>query len=149
MQDTIYSNALYQISEILNYVEKDLINKIPENLINYINQNKSKDYDWKIDTKLPLEKQELLQQTKEILTVIYRDYMCNASEREELDKTLNKNELKYQNELREKYNPDNLFKKREKKIYSEQVESEDTSMVVYKQSLFRKILNKIKLLLHR
>ncbi len=149
MQDTIYSNALYQISEILNYVEKDLINKIPENLINYINQNKSKDYDWKIDTNLPLEKQELLQKTKEILTVIYRDYMCNASEREELDKTLNKNELKYQNELREKYNPDNLFKKREKKIYSEQVESEDTSMVVYKQSLFRKILNKIKLLLRR
>ena len=149
MQDTIYSKALYQISEILNYVEKDLINKIPENLINYINQNKSKDYDWKIDTKLPLEKQELLQQTKEILTVIYRDYLCNNTEREELDKTLNENELKYQNELREKYNPDNLFKKREKKIYSEQVESEDTSMVVYKQSLFRKILNKIKLLLHR
>lgn len=149
MQDIIYSNALYQISEILNYVEKDLINKIPENLINYINQNKSKDYDWKIDTNLPLEKQELLQQTKEILTVIYRDYLCNNTEREELDKTLNENELKYQNELREKYNPDNLFKKRENKIYSEQVETEDTSVVVYKQSLLRKILNRIKRLLRR
>ena len=149
MQDIIYSNALYQISEILNYVEKDLINKIPENLINYINQNKSKDYDWKIDTNLPLENQELLQQTKELLTVIYRDYWCNNTEREELDKTLNENELKYQNELREKYNPDNLFKKRENKIYSKQVETEDNSVVVYKQSLLRKILNKIKRLLRR
>lgn len=149
MENIIHSNALYQISEILKYVDDNLKNKIPEKFINYIESNKSKDYNWEIDTNLPLEEQDLLQPTKEILTVIYRNYICNNSEREELDKVLNENEINYQNELREKYNPDNIFKKRNKNIEPEQVENETTSIVVYKESFFKKILSKIKLFFHK
>lgn len=149
MENIIHSNALYQISEILKYVDDSLKNKIPEKFINYIESNKSKDYNWEIDTNLPLEEQDLLQPTKEILTVIYRNYICNNSEREELDKVLNENEINYQNELREKYNPDNIFKKRNKNIEPEQVENDTTSIVVYKESFFKKILSKIKLFFHK
>ena len=149
MENIIHSNALYQISEILKYVDDNLKNKIPEKFINYIESNKSKDYNWEIDTNLPLEEQDLLQPTKEILTVIYRNYICNNSEREELDKVLNENEINYQNELREKYNPDNIFKKRNKNIEPEQVENDTTSIVVYKESFFKKILSKIKLFFHK
>lgn len=147
MENTIYSNSLYQISEILKYVDENLKTKIPDNLFNYIELNKSKEYNWKIDTTLPLEKQDLLQTTKELLTVIYRNYICNDIEREALDKVLNENEIKYQNELREKYSPDNIFKNKTQNIETEKVES--TSMVLYKESFFSKILRKIKLLFHK
>ena len=146
MDIIIHSNALYQISEILKYVDDSLKNKIPEKFINYIESNKSKNYNWEIDTTLPLEQQELLQPTKEILTIIYRNYICNDNEKKELDKILNENEIKYQNELREKYNPDDIFKIKRK---NEQIENETTELVVYKESFFKKILSKIKLFFHR
>ena len=112
MQDLQFLNALYQVSEILNYDEYNLKERIPKQLISYIESNKSKDYNWTIDNNVSLEKQNLLQTTKVILTVLYREYICNNNEREELDRVLMENEIRYQNELKEKYNPDNIFKKR-------------------------------------
>ena len=149
MQNTNDSNAFYQISEILKYVDDDIKNKIPEKLINFIEANKSEDYKWEINFTLPLEKQDLLQTTKEILTIIYREYICSDTEREELDKILNENEIEYQKELKEEYNPDNIFKNNEKTIENETVVSENNLMVEYKESLFKKILSKIKLFFHR
>lgn len=84
--------------------------------------------------------------TKEILTVLYKDYMCDDIERAKLDKTLNENEIKYQNELREKYNPDDIFKDRQKA--TEKIE-ENIEIVAYKESFFSRIISKIKLIFHK
>lgn len=142
MENIEYSNSLYQTSEILKYVAPNLKARIPKKFISYIETNKSKDYNWSIDKTVPLEKQELLTITKEILTVLYKDYMCNDIERIELEKTLKDNEIKYQEELREKYNLDNLFKNKQKDTKKE---PENISIVSYKESLFEKIISKIKL----
>lgn len=149
MENIEYSNSLYQISEILKYIAPNLKARIPKKIISYFENNKSKDYSWNIDKTLPLEKQELLPTTKEILTVLYKDYMCNDIERIELEKTLNENEVNYQNDLREKYNPDNLFKNRQKEIENVKVETEDISVVPYKESFLKKIICKIKLFFHK
>lgn len=144
MENTEYSNSLYQISEILKYIEPTLKGRIPKKIISYFENNKSKDYSWNVDKTLPLEKQELLQTTKEILTVLYKDYMCNDIERIELEKTLKENEVKYQNELREKYDPDKLFKNKQDNIDVSSLSSENISIINYKkESFFRKILRKI------
>ena len=149
MEDIIYSNSLYQINEILKYISPNLKARIPKKYITYFEINKSNDYNWNIDKTVPLEKQDLLPITKEILTFLYRDYICDDIERTRLDKTLNENEIKYQNELREKYNPDNIFKDRKNNAKTKQIENENTSIVTYKESFFSKIINKIKLIFHR
>ena len=71
--------------------------------------------------------------------------MCNDIERIELEKTLNENEVNYQNELREKYNPDNLFKNKQKEVKNVTTENESTSVVAYKESFIKRIIGKIKL----
>ena len=38
--------------------------------------------------------------------------MCDDISRLKLNKVLNENQIKYENEVREKYNPDNIFKER-------------------------------------
>lgn len=149
MENIEYSNSLYQINEILKYITPNLKARIPKRIISYFETNKSTDFNWQIDKTIPLEKQDLLPTTKEILTVLYKDYMCDDTERVKLDKTLNENEIKYQNELREKYNPDNIFKDRQKNIQTEQVKTENTSIVTYKESFFSKIISKIKLIFHK
>lgn len=149
MENIEYSNSLYQINEIIKYMTPNLKARIPKKFISYFENNKSKDYNWKIDEAIPLEKQNLLPTTKEILTVLYKDYICDDIERVELEKTLSNNEIKYQEELREKYNPDNIFKNKTKEVVDTIAENESTSVVAYKESLFSKIISKIKLFFHK
>ncbi len=149
MEDIEYSNSLYQINEIIKYMTPNLKARIPKKFISYFENNKSKDYNWKVNEAVPLEKQNLLPTTKEILTVLYKDYICDDLERVELEKTLNNNEVKYQEELRQKYNPDNIFNNKTKKVVHTIAENENTSVVAYKESFFSKIISKIKLFFHK
>lgn len=142
MENIEYSKSLYQINEILKYITPNLKNRIPEVVLRYFENNKLKDYNWKIDKTKSLEKQDLLPITKEILTVLYREYMCDEEERTKLNKILCENEIKYQNELRKKYNSYELFKNRQNNI---QIENKSTSIGNYKGTFFSKIISKIKL----
>ena len=145
MENIEYSNSLYQINEILKYMEPNLKARIPKKFISYFENNKSQEYSWTIDKSQPLEKQDLLPTTKEILTVLYKEFICDDIEKIELEKTLSNNEIKYQEKLREKYNPDNIFEDRKSNPKTEQVENENTS-IAYKESFFSKLINKIKLI---
>lgn len=150
MENIEYSNSLYQINEILKYMTPNLKARIPKKVISYFENNKSQEYSWTIDKALPLEKQDLLPTTKEILTVLYRDFICDDIERVKLEKTLSDNEIKYQEELREKYNPYNIFKDRQKNIEVTEQEIEDTTAIVtYKETFLSKIINKIKLFFNK
>ena len=91
MENIEYSNSLYQINEILKYMEPNLKSRIPKKFISYFENNKSQKYNWTIDKSLPLEKQDLLPTTKEILTVLYKDFICDDEERVKLEKTLSNN----------------------------------------------------------
>ena len=57
-------------------------------------------------------------------------YWCkDENEKERLKSIYAENERKYQNELREKYNPDNLFKNKQRVV---EEKFEKTAMVEYK-----------------
>ena len=74
------------------------------------------------------------------------NYWCtNEKEKEGLLNLLNENEKKYQEELRKKYNPNNLFKDKESKrvIYT----NEELSIVKYKESIFKRIKDWLKRIL--
>lgn len=149
MENIEYSNALYQINEILKYMAPNLKARIPKKFISYFENNKSQEYNWTIDESLPLEKQDLLPTTKEILTVLYKDFICDDMERVKLEKTLNSNELKYQEELRKKYNPNNIFEDRQKNTEYAEIQMKDTKIVTYKESFLSKIISRIKLIFHK
>lgn len=149
MENIEYSNALYQINEILKYMIPNLKARIPKKVISYFENNKSQEYNWAIDKSLPLEKQDLLPTTKELLTVLYKDFICDDIERAKLEKRLRNNELKYQEELRKKYNPDDIFKNRQTATEYIEIQTKNTEIAPYKESFFRKIISKIKLFFHK
>ena len=110
-----FAESAAEIIEIFKYLPKEEVEKIPIELREFLNNIKKQDYKVNIDTSKPLEKQELKQKTKELLTVIYRKYWCTEEQRKILDKILIENDKIYEQQLREKYNPDKLFKKDETK----------------------------------
>lgn len=102
-----YQNALAEVDAILKFMLEDLLNKIPNSFLNLIEQKKSKSYIVNLDLELPLEKQKLLKETRTILSLIYRSYLCNSEQSRKL-------KIEDSKELNEKYSYENLFKKSNK-----------------------------------
>ena len=135
------SKAYAEVYSILNFVDEYYVNKISSKFIEYIYHKKDDNYIPNIDMSIPLEEQELQEDTVNILAMIKYKYWCETEEeKQKLIDILNKNEEKYQLELREKYNPENIFKKPE----VESQNQENMAVVKYKESFFKKLINKIK-----
>ena len=135
--------AAKEINEILkNMVPEEYILKIPEKFRNYLNEIEDKNYECKLNFNKNIDEQNITEKTKDLITVIYRNYWCTEEERNNLDRILTENEKKYQEELIKKYNPDELFKKKEEIRVDT---SDNVSLIEYKKStIFDKIKDFIK-----
>lgn len=129
-----YRNGLAEVDEILKFADEESLKKIPESFKQFIKDNKS-DYIAEIDSRKELKEQNLLYETKVILSVIYRDYWSSEEERKQLIENEKIELQKQEDEKMEQYNYDNLFKNKKR--------DEITSLVV-QESMLRKILKKIK-----
>ena len=137
-----FAEAITEINKIFSYLPTEYIEKIPIKLRKFLKDVESKEYIPNIDPYKQLDEQDIKPKTKTLLTIIYRNYWCNEQERAELDKKLIENDKKYEEELREKYNPDDIFKKREKT--STNVQETNLPMEIKKESFVKKLINYIK-----
>lgn len=128
------------VSIIIKMMSKDMQEKINPNFIKLIEDNKDTEYISYIDSNIPLKKQKLSPDTKTLLALIYRDYLCSEDERKNLLIAEKQEIAKREAETRKKYEIN--FEKR--KIYQND-EVTTTSLIEYKkESLFTRIINKIK-----
>lgn len=135
-----------EILEILKYMDEIYVDKIPKKIIEFFEENKANNYNFKYDSTIELDKQNLNDNTLALLAMLNLNYWCESEEhKRELIAKYNYNEKIYQEKLREKYNSDNIFKKKYEQNKNEEknIENENT-LVEYKESFFRKIINKIK-----
>lgn len=132
-----------EVEEVLAHTQKELVDKIPSKVRTFFTEQSKNitEYNSKYNSDIPLENQDLLEETKGVLTWFYRDYWCTEEERIELDKILNENENKYQEELRQKYNPD-IFAKNEK--IENNNETELRLVEVKQEKWYKRIFQKIK-----
>ena len=138
-----------EVYEILNLLGNDYITKLPKSLYAMIQEKRDINYNPKYDLTIPLNKQDVRKNTISIIALLHFNYWCiNEEERNNLRKLFSDNEIKYQEETRKKYNPDNIFKVKEHKIEDIQKE-ENTALIEYKETIFKKIINKIKRLFKR
>ena len=110
--------AYSEVYEILNLLEDEYKERVPKEVIEFFEQERDKEYNPIIDVNIPLEKQNLKRKTMVVLAILNLNYWCDSEEEKQaiLD-NFAENEKKKQlaeKELAEKYNPDNLFKKRNK-----------------------------------
>ena len=106
------------------------IMEIPKQLREMFKNKKSNDYTKKIVANIPLQEQNLNHHTLEILAVLNYNYWCkDEKKKKELLDLYCKNDLMEEQKLREKYNPDNVFKS---KIVNDKIEEkkEEVSMMV-------------------
>ena len=133
-----------EIEEVLAHTQKELVQKIPINIRNFFLENTKNvtDYTAKYNPDVSLNEQELLDETKGILTLFYRDYWCSEEEKKKLENILNENERKYQEELRKEYNPDVFAKSTNIEVIDK--ETSNMPAVIVELKWYEKVLEKIK-----
>lgn len=140
-----YARAYTEVLEMLKYLPYEELNRIPKEKIDFFERNKDKSYKFNISIDKSLAEQNISIEANSVIITLFRDYFATDTQREKLKNILEQNEMKYQEELRKKYYPDNMFKKQqdENKI-EENIIKNELALVDYKESIFTKIKNWFK-----
>lgn len=150
MEISIKTRQAYsEVDTFLSLLSEEKRNEIPKKLRELFKEEKDNEYYKEIDTNIPIKEQNLREETLSLIAVLYLQYWCkDENEKQKLISKLNENERKYQEELREKYNPDDIFKRKAPTpiIENENIQenTDNLQMVEYKENIFKKIINMIK-----
>ena len=79
-----YHKAYKEVIEILKYVPQESVNKIPKTMLETFEKKMDKDYVFNVDINKSFEEQNLLEETKDIFAVIFRDYWATPYQRERI-----------------------------------------------------------------
>lgn len=132
-------NSYSEVFELLKYTNRKDLEKIPIDLIEVIKENRNIDYSPKIDIN---NMQKMLSKKALCLyTWLYLEYINkDIQEKNRINKILYDNEIKKQSNLK----INNMFEKPSNIKANNSEKIENKQIVIYKQTLFQKIINKIK-----
>lgn len=143
MEDT-YEKACTEVIELLKFFPKESVEKIPKEKLEVYLYKMDKAYNYKVDKSKTFDQQKMSEKTKAIFANIFRDYWATDYQRERI-KAKEKYDLEQiEKEKYEKYNPNNIFKDKKNEKISEETVSDNITMIEYKESIFKKCINKLK-----
>lgn len=151
MVDIKYANAYSEVLEILKYIPVEDYNKIPKTKTELFKINANNDYSFTYNPSKTLEEQEVSKLTKGIIAILFRDYWATEIQRNKIITKQNYDRIKIEKEKQEKYNAD-IFKNRNNRYEYNGEKDNNTNelaMIKYKESLFKKLINKIKCIFER
>lgn len=130
--------AYSEVDEFLGLISNENRNKIPKKLREFFKEEKDINYIKGINPNVPIKNQELKEETLGIIALLNLQYWCeDENEKRRLKEVYAKNEKIYQEHLQVQFNPNEIFKKREPI-------KENVSIVEYKETIIKKLINKIK-----
>ncbi|MGN1302574.1 MAG: hypothetical protein ACI4VO_02860 [Clostridia bacterium] len=134
--------AYAEVDAILNMLETEAVEKIPLKVREFFKNEKDKKYIPKFSENFfDIDNIELMRETICLLTILDINYWCETEEEKQL--ILNKledNDRIKEEELRERYNPDNIFKNK----VNENINSESVALIEYKErSIIKRVFDKI------
>ena len=130
--------AYSEVDEFLGLISNEHRNKIPKKLREFFREEKDTNYIKGINPNVPIKNQKLKEETLGIIALLNLQYCCeDENEKKRLKEVYAKNEKRYQEYLQVQFNPNEIFKKKEPT-------QESLSIVEYKESIIKKLVNKIK-----
>lgn len=130
--------ALAEVYDIIQHLDESDKTKISKNMIEFLDNHKDSTYEVKIDYSKSIVDQDILQETRAILSILYRDYLCSKEEKEVL-KRIESFEMAMQDEEKHKKYE---VKFDEKPIIS--TEKSEENSLIKKEKWYEKIICYIK-----
>ena len=134
--------------DIICHLDKKLYDKIPKDFIKFIEQNIDYNYKVNIDYSKSINEQKLQRDTRVLLSLIYRDYLCSLDEKNRLIQEDKLKLIELKDKKRKKYDSNNLFRNsntKKDKIF--QNENSNKEIQVLKNNWFffiKRFFRKIK-----
>lgn len=138
-----YAMAYKEVIEILSHMPEESVAKIPQEELDFYKENMDNDYDYKIDEDKEFDEQIISEATKAILATIFRDYWATPYQRERILAKEKYDIEKMEEQKREKYNPNEIFKNNEQEIQQNE-NSTNLPVEVKKEKFFKRLINYIK-----
>ena len=142
METDIQTKQTYsEIDDFLELLDEKTRNEVPTKLREFFKKEKDNNYHKEINPNISIKEQNLKKETLALIALLNLQYWCkDEKEKERLKQVYANNENKYQEELREKYNPDNIFKNANK----ESVKEEVSLVEIKEEKWLKKIVSFIK-----
>ena len=140
MENDLYK-AYAEVDEILALMESKYIEKIPKKMREMFKNERPLDYRPEIKVDIPLDEQKLQRKTFAILAMLNLNYWCgDEEEKRKLIQVYTENDKIREEELRKKYNPDNIFKNKQIQVQKE----ENTALIeIREENFIKRIIRKI------
>ena len=144
-----YSKSYTQILEIIKYLPKEEYQMIPKSEIEFFENNKDVNYSFYFNPAISFKEQDISRETYSLIVLLFINFFASDIQKQKIDNILIKNEEKYQEELRKKYNPDDIFRKK-KSIDVQNVQTSGNLVTVTTPNTwYRKMFLFIKKILNR
>lgn len=147
MVDIKYANAYNEVLEILKYIPEEDYNKIPKEKIELFETNANDNYKFNYEPNKTLDEQNVSKIAKGIIAILFRDYWANDDQREKIIAKQNYDRIKLEEQKREQYNPDELFKKKKIDDVKENENKEEIynlPIEVKKENFYQRIIKFLK-----
>ena len=124
-----YRQALFEVYKILENTDEEIKNKIPEKFIKFVKENMDTNYKFELEKGKELVRQNLKDETKQIIALIYKKYICDDEE------VINNYEIDFNKN--KKLKEENIHKDKDVKNI------EKSLLEIKKEKWYKKVINKI------
>ena len=145
-----YQIAYMEVLEILKHIPVNDYRKIPEERLRLFEKYAKKDMNFHYNVNQTLDEQNVSEKAKILIAILFRDYWANDEQRQKILASEKTYKTKIEEEKRKKYNPDNIFiQTNQKSKIDTNIAQNNVSMIEYKESILKKIINKLKSIFHK
>ena len=138
------SQVMYnEVFEFLNIIGKKYIDRIPKSLYEFIREQRVENYNIIIDIEQDVYEQ-ISEDALAFISYLNFTYWCNEEERNKLIKVYIENDKKEEKLKREKYNPNNIFNKKNINKSEEYLNVKEESLENIEVVWYKKISNRIR-----
>lgn len=108
-----YAIVLTEVNNVLKFSTSGVRTRLPYKFRKFLVQNMDKNYEISIDLSKSLEEQTISDEAKNLIALIYRDYLVSDDQKQSLIAEELANKKQYEENLNKLYNPHNMFKNRQ------------------------------------
>lgn len=118
--------AYAEVDYIIHHMNEKYVEKVPTKLLQFFATIKDPEHEIYVDPHVPLQNQNLKKYTLELLALLHLKYWCEDEERrKELYEKMVENQQKLDEQMREKYNIDNMFELNSAKVVNSETDLQE------------------------
>lgn len=118
--------AYAEVDYIIHHMNEKYVEKVPTKLLQFFATIKDPEHEIYVDPRVPLQNQNLKKYTLELLALLHLKYWCEDEERrKELYEKMVENQQKVDEQMREKYNIDNMFELNSAKVVNSETDLQE------------------------